>query len=37
MNDEGDRDLMTDFNVGYAKFKVFVGYPSEMYSRHGKI
>lgn len=37
MSDEGHRDSVKDFNLRHAKFKVSVGYPSEMYNRHGEI
>lgn len=37
MSDEGNRDLVIDFNFRYAKFKVCVGSSSEMYSMHGGI
>lgn len=32
MTHEGNRDLVIDFKFRYAKFKVCMGYPNEMYS-----
>lgn len=37
VSDEGNRDLVIDVNFRFAKFKVCVGYPSEMYGRHGGV
>ena len=37
MNDGGSRDLITDFNLRYIKFKVFVEYPNEIHIRHGEV
>lgn len=37
MSDDGNRDLVIDLFLRYAKFKVFVGYLSEMYNKHEEI
>ena len=35
MSDEGNRDLVLDFNFRYAAFKMKVGDPSEIYRKQG--